>query len=137
MLKIYYCSPIDINPEKARKQIEYFKWLFSKYSNIEVYGAGFKDSPIISNNSSWDKKAIVIAYDYRILRNCDILFVNSDLSTFCAGTFMELEYAKRLGIYVLLLVPEKPKNIFLECLADKIIYSIDELEVFLNNICDD
>ena len=134
MFKLYYAAAIDTCVEQAFKEIEEYKQIFSKFPEIEVYGAGFKESPILDEKSTHDKKCVVTAYDLRKIREVDILFVNTDLKTYCAGTMVELDYAKRLGIYVIMLCPEKPKNIFLTSLVDKIIYSKEELEEFLKEI---
>jgi nucleoside 2-deoxyribosyltransferase len=134
MLRIYYSSPIDVCVEKAFKTIELFKKIFAKFPELEVYGAGFGKSPIITSESTWSKKKAIVAYDYRIIRSCDILFVNTDLDTFCAGTMLEMEYARQLGMFIILMCPEKPKNIFLETLADKIVYSIEQLEEILKEL---
>jgi len=134
MLRIYYCSPIDICLEKAKEEIEKFKQLFSKFPNIQVEGAGFGDNPIVDSNTSWIKKKAIVSYDYRILRSCDILLVITDLKTFCSGTMLEMEYARQLGLTIILYCPYKPKNIFLECLTDKIVYSIEELEEVLREL---
>ena len=180
MFKLYYAAAIDTCPEKALKQIEVFKKIFSKFiqeewtdgSNIrivsnfvknplEVYGAGFGDSPIITPESSKEYKGAVSAYDLRKIRECDILLVVTDLKQFAAGTMMELEYARNLGIYtilfvlpskkvlcmlvmVILVILVKPElkmrvtkgeqNIFLETYANKIIYSMEELEAILKDL---
>ena len=46
---------------------------------IEVYGAGFGDSPIIGPETSKEYKGVVSAYDLRKIRECDILLVVTDL----------------------------------------------------------
>ena len=172
MFKLYYAAAIDTCPEKALKQIEVFKKIFSKFiqeewtdgSNIrivsnfvknplEVYGAGFGDSPIITPESSKEYKGAVSAYDLRKIRECDILLVVTDLKQFAAGTMMELEYARNLGIYTILFVlpkivlhnfgfdtltpvetQQEVTNIFLETYANKIIYSMEELEAILKDL---
>ena len=143
MFKLYYASAIDVCQKKAFKQIEEFKKIFSKY-DIQVYGAGFGNSPIIPLGCSEVYKAVITAYDMRQIRKCDILLVVTDLKTFAAGTFEEMMYARTNGLYVILLVLNKRKgykpihseikNIFLESHADKIIYSIDELEQVLRQV---
>ena len=184
MLKLYYASAIDMCVEEAFKQIEEFRKLFKKYQYqditdifetiesaakqvnhpIQVFGAGFNQSPIIGPDSSPVYKGAVTAYDLRLIRNCDILLVVTDLKQFCAGTMMELEYARNLGIYTIILclsdkgctncekanecslgsLAEKKcpiyhtngmvKNIFLETYANKIIYSMVELEDILKDL---
>jgi len=134
MLKVYYSAPIDVCVKEAFKKIDKFRELFAKFSSIEFYGAGIGESPIIRPESSDVKKGVVVAYDYRLIRNCDILLVNTDLNTYCAGTLLEMEYARQLGLYIILLVPEKPKNIFLTSLANKVIYSMEELEDILKDL---
>jgi hypothetical protein len=135
MLKLYYSAPIDTCYEEAFKEIAEFKELFAKFPSIEVYGAGFGESPIITQDTSDFKKGVVVSYDYRIVRGCDILFVNTNLKNYCAGTLLEMEYARQLGLYIILLVPEKPKNIFLTTLANKIVYSKKEVEELLKELC--
>jgi hypothetical protein len=167
MFKLYYAAAIDTCVDKAFKQIEEFKKLFNKHTiyfkngqlvstvknPIEVFGAGFNDSPIIGPETSSLYKGVISSYDFRVLRGCDILLVVTDLKQFAAGTFMELEYARNLGIYTILFVlPEdtgmdnyvgskvkynqngKLKNIFLETYANKIIYSMKELEDILKDL---
>jgi hypothetical protein len=153
MFKLYYASAIDACPEKALQQIREFKQLFAKYdvnglpwgemlmkvevrNPIEVYGAGFGHSPIITPESTDVYKGILSSYDKRILRDCDVLLVVTDLKQFCAGTMMEFEYARNLGIYtiVLCLAEEKCKNISIETYANKIIYSKKELEEILKDL---
>jgi len=135
MLKIYFALPIDINPDKALKRIEEFKKIFTKFPKIEVYGAGLNDSPIIPPNTTWTQQRLIVAYDLRIIRQCDILLIVTDNKTFCAGTFMELEYARQLGIYTIMLSLSKNiKNIFLLTMVDRIAYSIKELEEILEEI---
>lgn len=138
MFNIYFASAIDKYPEKAFKQIEKFKSILSKYK-VNVYGAGIdKDSPIIDKHSTPELKGVICAYDYRILRQCDILLMVTNLETFCPGTCMELEYARQLGIYIIVLCLDNKdfvKNIFIETYANKIIYSIEELEYILENAC--
>ena len=124
MFKLYYAAAIDTCPEKALKQIEVFKKIFSKYQMqdifkvidgeveqvnkpIFVYGAGFGSSPIITPESSKEYKGAVSAYDLRKIRECDVLLVVTDLKQFAAGTMMELEYARNLGIYTIVLVLSK------------------------------
>lgn len=132
MFKLYYAAAIDTCPEKALNQIEEFKLLFSKYERlslneifdengrtqvknpIQVYGAGFGDSPIIVPETSAVKKGVISAFDLRKIRECDVLLVVTDLNQFAAGTFQELEYARQLGIYTILMIigEEELKNIF-------------------------
>lgn len=136
MFKLYYASAIDTCVKEAFEQIEIFKKILSKY-DIEVYGAGFKDSPIISPDSSEEYKGVVSAYDLRKIRECDILLVVTDLKTFCPGTMMELEYSRNLGLYTIVLCLGNGfcKNIFIKTYANKIIYSKDELRQILKNVC--
>jgi len=134
MFKIYYASAIDTCVEEAFKRIEEFKIIFAKFPELSVYGAGFNESPIIGPETTWIKKKAIVSYDYRMIRNCDILFVNTDLDTFCAGTMLEMEYARQLGLTIILYCPKKPKNIFLETLADKIVYTIPQLEEVLKEL---
>ena len=158
MFKIYYAAAIDTCVDKAFKQIEEFKKIFNPYTNsfsinhpIVVYGAGFGDSPIIGPETSVVKKGVISAYDLRKIRECDVLMVVTDLKQFAAGTFMELEYARNLGIYTIVLAlipkfnyqkigpyevppPTKVQNIFLETYANKIIYSKEELEEILKDL---
>jgi hypothetical protein len=173
MFKLYYAAAIDTCVDQAFKQIEEFKILFEKYSSnillslpdynkckvsnpIEVYGAGFGDSPIIPPECSQVYKGVISAYDLRKIRECDVLLVVTDLKQFAAGTFMELEYARNLGVYTIILVlstevsceidmnyhppllvniqPIRVKNIFLETYANKIIYSMSELEDILKDL---
>lgn len=175
MFRIYYASAIDTCVEQAFKQIEEFKKVFCKYTirldpidlrtyvdvnnPIEVFGAGFGESPIIGPETTPVYKGALCAYDLRKLRECDILLVVTDLKQFCAGTMMELEYARNLGIYTIILVtysekdckPCKPvakyfncdeclhekygvKNIFLETYGNKIIYGMEELEDILRDL---
>lgn len=131
--KLYYASAIDVCVKKAFEQIAGFKTVFKKY-NIEVYGAGFADSPIIPPNCTAEYKGVITAYDLRKIRECDILLVVADLTTFAAGTMMELEYARQLGLYTILLCPNTLKNIFLESFCNKIIHNVNELEVILADI---
>ena len=133
MFKLYYASAIDMCVKKAFEHIGEFKKIFEKYS-IEVYGAGFGDSPIIPQNCTQEYKGVITAYDLRKIRECDILLVVADLDTFCAGTMMELEYARQLGLYIILLCPDPLKNIFLETFCNKIIHNINELELILADI---
>lgn len=119
--------------EKAFKQMADFKSLFQKF-NIEVLGAGFGESPIIGPNSTPEYKGVISAFDYRKIRECDILLVVADLDTFCAGTMMELEYARQQGLYIILLCPDPLKNIFLESFCNKIIHNINELEIILADV---
>ena len=133
MFKLYYASAIDVCVKKAFEQIAEFKKIFKKYQ-IEVYGAGFGNSPIILPNCSDDYKGVITAYDLRKIRECDILLVVADLETFAAGTCMEFEYARQLGLYIILLCPEKLKNIFLETYANKIIHNSWQLEAILKDI---
>jgi hypothetical protein len=134
MLKLYYSAPIDTCVEEAFKEIAEFKIIFSKFPLLEVLGAGFGESPIITPDTSDVKKGVIVAYDYRIIRGCDILLVNTNLKNYCAGTLLEMEYARQLGLYIILLVPEKPKNIFLTTLANKIVYSKKELIEILKDV---
>ena len=142
MFKLYYASAIDTCQEKALKQINEFARLFLHYRKgdvkhpIEVYGAGFNDSPIIPLDCSQVYKGVISAYDLRKIRECDILLVVTDLKQFGAGTFQELEYARGLGIYTILLVlgGEKLRNIFLETYPNKVIFSMKELEEILIDI---
>jgi len=136
MINLYFATPIDVRLDKAKEQIETFKKLFAKFSGIQVYVAGFNDSPIIELNTTWTQQRIIVAYDLRILRQCDILLIVTDTRTFCAGTFMELEYARQLGLYTILLsLSREVKNIFLLTLVDRIVYSVEELEEVLEEIC--
>ena len=158
MFKLYYAAAIDTCPEKALKQIEEFKKVFSIYMKegfsfgdsfdgshneiivkhpIEVYGAGFGDSPIIGPETSAVKKGVISAFDLRKIRECDMLLVVTDLRQFAAGTFMELEYARNLGIYTILFCygyEEILKNIFLETYANTVISSMGELEEILKDL---
>ena len=133
IFRLYYAAAIDVCVKKAFEQIDEFKKLFSKY-NIEVYGAGFNDSPIIPPNCTREYKGVITAYDMRKIRECDILLVVADLTTFAAGTMMELEYARQLGLYTILLCPNTLKNIFLESFCNKIIHNVSELEAILADI---
>jgi nucleoside 2-deoxyribosyltransferase len=187
VFKLYYASAIDTCVEEAFKQIEEFKKIFKPYTyncdecifledtmnqvdkckkchKLEVYGAGFGDSPILDGSESSIKKGVICAYDLRKLRECDVLLVVTDLKQFAAGTMMELEYARNLGIYIIIMVLQekklcdecpdfknnmekmiecantcnqmlpKLKNIFLETYANKIIYSMEELEEILKEL---
>lgn len=163
MFKLYYAAAIDTCVDKAFKQIEEFKKLFNIYTirewgvregiknPIEFYGAGFGNSPIIGPETSAVKKGVISAYDLRKIRECDVLLVVTDLKQFAAGTFMEFEYARNLGIYTIVMVLPKEvpiysqpygtrlekqrcHNIFLETYANKIIYSMEELEEILKDL---
>jgi hypothetical protein len=141
MFKMYYASAVDCSVDYGKAQLRLFKELFKKYSQIEVCGAGIGESPIISLDSSKTLKKTIVAYDLRKLRECDILLVVTDLETYCAGTHMELEYARNLGLLTIVLCVHKNgtckyglKNIFIETLADKVIHSIEELEEILEEI---
>lgn len=136
MFNLYFASAIDVYPEKAFKQIEKFKRVLSKYK-VNVFGAGMnKDSPIIDEHATLELKGVICAYDYRMIRQCDILLVVVDQKTFCPGTCMELEYGRKLGLYIIVLSlgGDFIKNIFIETFASKIIYSIKDLEVILENV---
>lgn len=137
MFNIYVASAIDVCPEEALKQIERFKVILSKY-NVNVFGAGMdKDSPIIDEHSTPELKGAVVAYDLRKLRESDILLFITNLKTFCPGSCMELEYARQLGLYIIVLCLGSNgfvKNIFISTFADKVIYSVEELEFILENI---
>lgn len=137
MFKLYYCSAIDVCVEEAFKQMDEFKKIFSKYPKIEVFGAGFGESPIIGPDSSLVYKGVVVAYDLREIRKCDILLVVTDLKTFCAGTMEEMMYSRQLGLYIIVCIlrNEKLKNIFIETHADKVIYGIKKLKEVLDEIC--
>lgn len=130
MFRLYFASAIDVCVSKAFEQRERFKKIFAKYPDIEVVGAGFGKSPIISPESSMEYKGLITAYDYRQIRQCDVLLVVTDLDTFCAGTMMEMEYARHQGLYIIVLClgSNELKNIFVETFANKIVYSIKELE---------
>jgi nucleoside 2-deoxyribosyltransferase len=130
---LYYASAIDVCVTEAFERIAKFKKMFAKYK-IEVFGAGFGDSPIIPPNYTEEYKGVITAYDFRKIRECDILLVVTDLETFCGGTMMELEYARQLGLYTILLCPVALKNIFLESLCNKIIHTKRELEEILKDI---
>lgn len=149
-LKIYYAAAIDNCPDKGRTQLEQFKQLLKKYP-IELRGAGIGDSPIIKLDSSPCVKGVIAAHDLKELRECDILLVVLDSKAQAIATFMELEYARQLGLYIVVLILSKTtekcpycdrqkmiaegnKSIFLETWANMIIYSIEELEVILNEI---
>jgi hypothetical protein len=141
MFKLYYASAIDCSDDQGKHLQDMFKKIFKKYPKIEVYGAGFGESPIISLESSKILKKAIVAYDLRKLRECDILLMVTDLETYCAGTHMELEYARNLGMLTVILCMDKngnfkegPKNIFLETQADTIIHSMRELEDILKEI---
>jgi nucleoside 2-deoxyribosyltransferase len=135
MFRVYYASAIDVCVPKAFEQIEQFRKIFVKYPKIKVFGAGFGESPIISPESTKEYKGIVTAYDLRQIRQCDMLLVVTDLETFCAGTMMEMEYARQQGLYIIILclksAETKVRNIFLETFAHQIVYSIKELEDIL------
>lgn len=135
MIKLYYASAIDVCLDKALHQIEAFKRILGKYY-IDVYGAGFKDSPVIKPDSSESLKGVVTANDLRVIRECDIFLLVTDLETFCPGSCMELEYARQMGLYTIVLCTSgyKTNNIFLETFANKIIYSVKELEDILGEI---
>ena len=172
MIKLYYASAIDCCVEECFRQIEEFKKIFEPYckltkvvnhcieknnSLLQVYGAGFGDNPIIGPDSSDVVKGVVCAFDLRHIRECDILLVVTDLQTFCPGTMMELEYARQMGLYIIVLcLPPKVtidfggdtpalmtittpkvkcKNIFIETYANKVIYSIEELKEILDEVC--
>ena len=133
MFKLYYAAAIDTCVEQAFKQIDEFKKVFKPYildccecvfeyqlestpeqvkkcdncHKIEVFGAGFGESPIIGSDSSSVYKGVTCSYDYRLIRQCDILLVVTNLEQFCAGTMMELEYARNLGIYTIVLILQK------------------------------
>ncbi len=136
MYNIYVAAPIDTCLEEALKQIEEFKLLFAKFPKLNVYGAGYKNSPVLDGSESPFKKGVICSYDLRKLRESDVLLVVTNLKQFAAGTFMELEYSRQLGIYTIIFIVsgEKPKNIFLETYANKIIYSYEELNRFLEEL---
>jgi hypothetical protein len=53
----------------------------------------------------------------------------TDLKTFAAGTIMELEYARQLGMYIIVVCnTDDLRNIFLMSYASKIINNINKLE---------
>ena len=165
MFKLYYAAAIDTCVDEAVRKIVEIKEILTPYTipfeyscviipkpedfdysklvyhngvahPIEVYGAGFGESPIIGPTSSILYKGAVSAYDFRKIRECDILLVVTDLKQFAAGTMMELEYARQLGIYTIIFVTSKSKvkNIFLETYANKIIYSKEELIEILKDL---
>lgn len=141
MFKVYYSSAIDCSEDQGKHLFVIFKKLFKKYPQIEVCGAGIGESPIINLDSSKTLKKAVVAYDLRKLRECDILLMVTDLKTYCAGTHMELEYARNLGLLTIVLCIDRDglpkhglKNIFIETQVDKIIHSISELENILEEL---
>jgi hypothetical protein len=150
---MYYASAVDCSSDCGKTQLKFFKALFKKYPQIKVIGAGIGESPIISLESSMPLKKAIVAYDLRKLRECDILLMVTDLKTYCAGTHMELEYARNLGLLTIVLClpdfvysiknndlrrrsgfKDKVKNIFIETMADRVIYTIEELEEILEEI---
>lgn len=153
MFRCYYASAIDCSVDKGKRLLGIFKEVFKKYPQIEVSGAGIGESPIISLNSSKTLKKAIVAYDLRKLRECDILLMVTDLKTYCAGSHMELEYARNLGLLTIVLclpdfvysiksdelrshsgLKDKVKNIFIETMADRVIYTIEELKEILEEI---
>src|SRR5208282_4747117 len=104
-----------VNPDTGEKMLGDKRYATAKIPErivrpnpIEVFGAGFNDSPIIPPEASSVYKGVISAYDLRKIRECDVLLAVTDLKQFAAGTFMELEYARNLGIYTILLVlPEE------------------------------
>ena len=136
MIRIYFAQPIDIKPDNVEVTIREFKKIFTKFPNIEVYGAGFNDSPIINPDKvTWTIERVIVAYDLRQIRQCDILLIVTDTHTFCAGTMMELEYARQLGIFTIMLsLSKEVKNIFLLTMIDRLAFSAKELEDILKEI---
>jgi len=85
MFRLYYASAIDTCQEEAFKQIVEYKKLFAKFAlTLEVYGAGFNESPIIRVDSPPTKKGVVCAYDLRLIRQCDIFLMVTDLKTYAS-----------------------------------------------------
>jgi nucleoside 2-deoxyribosyltransferase len=146
MFKIYYASAIDVCVQEAYQQIEEFKRMFyrlnyneeheRKSTAIEVCGAGFGKSPVLDGPTPEIKKDVVAAYDLRMIRGCDILLVVTNLKTFAAGTFMEFEYARQQGLYIIVCVMTEHcvHNIFINKYADKIVYGVNELEKALKEL---
>ena len=139
VVRLYLAQPIDCSKVCQERIYKIMKFLFVNelYTKIIVCGAGIgEDSPIINpETSSPEYKGIISAYDLRKIRECDIMLVISDDNTFAAGTFIEMEYARNLGLYIIVLWLGKPlKNIFVQTYANKIIYSYKELEDILRDI---
>lgn len=135
---MYYASAIDCSVDQGKHLLGIFKELFKKYPQIEVYGAGIGESPIINLDNTKIFKKTIVAYDLRKIRECDIFLMVTDLKTYCAGTHEELMYARQLGlcIIVCILGTEKVKSIFIESHADRIVYGIEKLENVLGELCE-
>jgi hypothetical protein len=136
MLKLYFATSIDKNPDRAKELIEWFKGIISKFPFIEVYGAGFKDSPIIDPyHSTHSTQRIITAYDFRQLRECDCILFVTDGKTFAAGSLMELEHARQLGLMIIVYCMSKVMpNIFITSLADLVLYEEKTLIDILGEI---
>lgn len=118
VLSIYYAAAIDNCPDKGKKQLEQFKQIIGKYP-IDLKGAGIGDSPIIKLDSSVHVKGVITAHDLKELRMCDILLVVLDSSSQAVATFMELEYARQLGLYIIILILSKKEEFCLACAGDR------------------
>jgi hypothetical protein len=133
MFRLYLAQAIDCSADQGKQKIRLFKELFESHPEIALYGAGIGESPIIKLDTPKILKKAIVAYDLRKIRECDVFLMVTDLKTYCAGTHMELEYARNLGMLTIILCLTKDpiKNIFLETMADKIIYTLDDLERLL------
>ena len=108
-LKIYYAAAIDNCADKGKEQLEQFKQLLNKYP-VELRGAGIGDSPIIKLDSSPCVKGVICAHDLKEIRECDIFLVVLNSKSQAVATFMELEYARQLGLYTIILILSKIKE---------------------------
>jgi nucleoside 2-deoxyribosyltransferase len=133
MFKVYIAQAIDSNPEGVIENINNFANILIEYG-LDVRGAGIPPSPIIGPDTNIERKKVIVAYDLTVLRGCDILLVISDLDTFALGTMMEMEYARQLGLYIILYCPSKCKNIFADKTVDKEVHSEFELRCLLRSI---
>jgi hypothetical protein len=134
MIKLYFATAMDKNPQKAKELKEYFEKLFKEYPNIQVFGAGFNNSPVLNVlHSTWSLQRAIAALDLRQIRECDIFLFVTDAKTYAAGSLMELEYSRQMGLMtvVLILGATECYNIFLQTLTDRLLYSVDDLKDLL------
>lgn len=137
MFKMYYAAAVDCSVDQGKYTLKILTDLiFKKFPEIEVCGAGIGESPIISTQSTKIFKKAIVAYDLRKLRECDILLMVTDGKTYCAGTHMEVEYARSFGMLIIVYNMGRGllTNIFLETTADKIVNSIEQLEEVLREL---
>jgi len=133
--KVFIASAIDEDIKQGINVRNHFKILIEG-CGCEVLGAGFDDNPIIPTKSPREVCKSIIRQDLMEQENAHVTLAITNRKTFAVGTWIEVWEGFKQGQYIIIYVydHEEVPSIFLQGIADEILYDCDAGEELLRDL---